>query len=92
MASRTEWTHYELLKSAIEDAISNAMWGCYEPDEDPNEIVLAISEDLENVHCLVDPSSFEVQDFIRQHEGWHIENATNYEDAIGKADLYFDLR
>lgn len=89
MASRTEWAQ---LKSAIGDAISNAMWGCYEPYEDPNEIVLAISEDLDEVHCLVDPSSSEKQDFIREHEGWHIEEATTIEDAIGTADFYFNLR
>lgn len=68
------------------------MYGCYEPDEVPNEISLAISPDLENVDCIVDPSSFELQDFIRQHEGWNIESATTIEDAIDKADLYFDLR
>lgn len=89
MASRTEWAQ---LKSAIGDAISNAMWGNYEPDETPNEIVLAISEDLDEVHCLVDPSSYEKQDFIREHEGWHIESATDYESAVDKAELYFDLR
>lgn len=80
---------YHSLKTCIEDVIEVAVYGVYEPDEAPNEYYLAISEDLDEVHCIVDPSSFEVQDFIRQHEGWHIENATTYEDAVGKAKLYF---
>ena len=92
MAGSKEWNRYHELRSAISEAIENAMYGCYEPDEVPNEISLAISPDLENVDCLVDPSSFELQDFIRHHDGWNIESATTIEDAIDKADLYFDLR
>lgn len=92
MAKQTEWARCKALCNLISEEIESAMYGCYEPDEVPNEISLAISPELDEVHCLVDPSSMEVMDFIEQHEGWHIEGATTIEDAIDKADLYFDLR
>lgn len=92
MAKLRDATRWRALRDLISEEIESAMYGCYEPDEVPNEISLAISPELDEVHCLVDPSSMEVMDFIEQHEGWHIEGATTIEDAIDKADLYFDLR
>lgn len=92
MAKLKDATMWRALRDLISEEIESAMYGCYEPDEVPNEISLAISPELDEVHCLVDPSSMEVMDFIEQHEGWHIEGATTIDDAIDKADLYFDLR
>lgn len=92
MASRSDWSRWRILRGLIESEIEDKMWGVYAPDESPNEITMAISPELDVVHVLLDPSSFEVMDFVQQHEGWHIESATSCEDAVDKADLYFDLR
>ena len=92
MAKADNWSAWRILRGLIMEEIESAMYGCYEPDEDPNEIVLAINPALDEVDCIVDPSSTEVLDFIAQHDGWHIESETNYEDAIEVADKYFDLR
>ena len=92
MAKQTDWARCQALRHLISEEIESAMYGCYEPDEVPNEITMAISPELDEVHCIVDLSSVEVMDFIEQQDGWHIESATTIEDAVDKADLYFDLR
>ena len=90
MATSKDWAEYKSLVNAIADAIDSACENGL--DENKGKIVLAISPDLDDVQCILDGSSFEVIEFLSRHNGWHIESATNYEDAVRIADLYFDLR
>lgn len=89
MARTNEWLKYQMLVSKIEDAISDAMTdGEYGDCDAPYEYTIFISPDLDKVVvCLDDDWNWEVAS-----QGWFVESATNYEDAVGVAENYFDLR
>lgn len=89
MATRTDWARYQMLRDLISDAIEEA-WD--DDNESPDEYLIAISKDLDEVHVLLDGETEEVWEFLREYDGWNIESATSYEDACGVADMYFDLR
>lgn len=86
MAQASEWQRYHMLRdliaSAIEDAVSDNDYEWYD-----GAITIAISPDLMEVRAGFAPW-WELGDC----DGWNIETATSLEDAIGIADLYFDLR
>lgn len=89
MASNTEWARCEALRKLITRAIEDA-WN--DEDDNPEDYLIAISPELDEVHVLLDAETEDEWKFLREHEGWHIESATDYESAVDKADLYFDLR
>lgn len=89
MATRTDWARYQMLRDLIASAIEEA-WD--DDNESPDEYLIAISKDLDEVHVLLDGETEEVWEFLREYDGWNIESATSYEDACGVADMYFDLR
>ena len=89
MATRTDWARYQMLRDLIAEAIEEA-WD--DDNESPDEYLIAISKDLDEVHVLLDGETEEVWKFLREYDGWNIESATSYEDACGVADMYFDLR
>lgn len=86
---RTDWARYQMLRDLIAEAIEEA-WD--DDNESPDEYLIAISKDLDEVHVLLDGETEEVWEFLREYDGWNIESATSYEDACGVADMYFDLR
>ena len=90
MATRTDWARYNCLRALIADAIEEA-WDD-DNDESPDEYLIAISPDLDEVHVLLDGETEDVWEFLREYDGWHIESATSYDDACEVADMYFDLR
>lgn len=85
----TDWARYQMLRDLIAEAIEEA-WD--DDNESPDEYLIAISKDLDEVHVLLDGETEEVWEFLREYDGWNIESATSYEDACGVADMYFDLR
>lgn len=89
MAKISEWVKHHHLQECIANAIEDALYG----DEgfEPTSYTIAISPGLDEVAVCLDEDSLE---FITQYAGagWSIESATNYEDAIAVADMYFDLR
>lgn len=89
MATRTDWARYQMLRDLIASAIEEA-WD--DDNESPDEYLIAISKDLDEVHVLLDGETEEVWQFLREYDGWNIESATSYDDACGVADMYFDLR
>ena len=89
MATRTDWARYQMLRDLIASAIEEAL---DDDNESPDEYLIAISKDLDEVHVLLDGETEEVWEFLREYDGWNIESATSYEDACGVADMYFDLR
>lgn len=89
MATRTDWARYQMLRDLIARAIEDA-WD--DENENPDEYLIAISKDLDEVHVLLDGETEEVWKFLREYDGWHIESATSYDDACEVADMYFDLR
>lgn len=89
MATRTDWARHQMLRDLIASAIEEA-WD--DDNESPDEYLIAISKDLDEVHVLLDGETEEVWEFLREYDGWNIESATSYEDACGVADMYFDLR
>lgn len=89
MAKTSTWAKYTALRQTIASAIED-VWD--NDNENPYDYLLAISPDLDEVEALLDGDEVEVWAFLRDHQDWHIESATNYEDAINVADLYFDLR
>lgn len=88
MAKASEWQKYNMLRSTIESALEEV--GAEEDDF----MVMAISPDLDEVEILLarDMEDGDMAEFIKKHEGWDIEAPTGTEDAIGIANLYFDLR
>lgn len=91
MAKISEWARCEALRKLIARAIEDA-WN--DEDDNPEEYLIAISPELDEVHVLLDAETEDEWKFLHEleHEGWHIESATDYESAVDKADLYFDLR
>ena len=89
MATRTDWARYQMLRDLIAQAIEDA-WD--DENESPDEYLIAISKDLDEVHVLLDGETEEIWKFLREDDGWHIESATSYDDACEVADMYFDLR
>ncbi len=89
MATRTDWARYQMLRDLIAEAIEEA-WD--DDNESPDEYLIAISKDLDEVHVLLDGETEEVWQFLREYDGWNIESATSYDDACEVADMYFDLR
>lgn len=89
MATRTDCARYQMLRDLIASAIEEA-WD--DDNESPDEYLIAISKDLDEVHVLLDGETEEVWEFLREYDGWHIESATSYDDACEVADMYFDLR
>ena len=85
----TDWARYNCLRALIAEAIEDA-WD--DDNESPDEYLIAISPDLDEVHVLLDGETEEVWKFLREYDGWHIESATSYDDACEVADMYFDLR
>lgn len=88
MAKVSEWQRYNMLRSTIESVLEEV--GAEEDDF----MVMAISPDLDKVEILLarDMEDGDMAEFIKEHEGWNIESPTSTEDAIGIANLYFDLR
>lgn len=84
-----DWARYQMLRDLIAEAIEEA-WD--DENENPDEYLIAISKDLDEVHVLLDGETEDVWAFLREYDGWHIESATSYEDACGVADNYFDQR
>lgn len=89
MAKTSTWAKYTALRQTIASAIED-VWD--NDNENPYDYLLAISPDLDEVEALLDGETEDVWRFLRDHQDWNIESATNYEDAINVADLYFDLR
>lgn len=89
MAKLSEWTRFQNLRDLIVKAIEEA-WDS--DDNNPEEYLMAISPELDEVHVLLDAETEDEWKFMREHKGWHIESATDYESAVDKAKLYFDLR
>lgn len=89
MATRTDWARYQMLRDLVAEAIEDA-WD--DENENPDEYLIAISPDLDEVHVLLDGETEEVWKFLREYDGWHIESATSYDDAREVSDMYFDLR
>lgn len=90
MATRTDWARYQML---LRDLIASAIEEAWDDDnESPDEYLITISPDLDEVHVLLDGETEEVWQFLREYDGWNIESATSYDDACGVADMYFDLR
>ena len=91
MARASEWQRYQLLKGLIETAIEDASWNGSDTDA-PEEYLLFISQGLDEVVCFIDQSPEQELALIEEYDGWHVETATCYEDAVSVAELYFDLR
>lgn len=87
--TRTDWARYLMLRDLIAESIEDA-WD--DDNESPDEYLIAISPDLDEVHVLLDGETEEVWRFLREYDGWNIESATSYDDAFEVADMYFDLR
>ena len=91
MARASEWRRYQLLKDLIARAIEDASWNGSDMDA-PEEYLLFISEGLDEVVCFIDQSPAQELALIEEYDGWHVESATCYEDAVNVAELYFDIR
>ena len=91
MARASEWQRYELLRNLIATAIEDASWNGSDMDA-PEEYLLFISEGLDEVVCYIDQAPEQELALIEEYDGWHVETATSYEDAIDVANMYFDLR
>lgn len=80
---------YRQLRDLIQKAIEEI-----EPEDGivDDAITICISPDLSEVYATTAPwwEDERLADIIT--EDWNIENATNYEDALDIAYLYFDLR
>lgn len=89
MAQISEHQRWRVLRDLIEKAIEEI-----EPEggiiEDAIEI--CISPDLSEVYATTMPWWEDERLANIIGSDWHIETATNYEDALDIADLYFDLR
>ena len=89
MARLSEWAQYQNLRNLIEKAIEEM-----EPENGivDGAITICISPDLSEVYATTLPwwDDERLADTIGTD--WHIETATNYEDAMELAKLYFDLR
>ena len=89
MAQLSEWTRFENLRNLIVKAIEE-VWDS--DNENPDSYLMAISPELDEVHVLLDADTEAEWKFLREHEGWNIESATDYESAVDVAQMYFDLR
>lgn len=89
MAKISEWSRYQLLKDLIEKAIEDAVYGY---KDEVWHYLIFISDDLSEVVCFVNQSDAEQAALIEDYLDWHVETATNYEDAVEIAQNYFDLR
>lgn len=89
MARTIEWVKYQLLQAKINEAIEDAMADAEYGDCDaPLEYAIFISPDLENVVVCLDGD----WDWELERDGWFVETATNYDDAVEVAEKFFDLR
>lgn len=89
MARVSDWVRWHHLQECIANAIEDALYG--DEDFEPTSYTIAINPTFDEVAVCLDEDSL---GFITEYvsKGWAIESATNYEDAIAVADMYFDLR
>lgn len=89
MAQLSERQRHQTLRGLLQTAIEDAAWGM---DEEIYHYLIFVSEDLEEVVVFVNQSDAEQAALIEEYIEWNVETATNYDDAVGVADLYSDLR
>lgn len=87
MATKSEYGRYLDLRDLIRAAVEIAA-EC-EGIENPNDITLAISPDLQTVFCTF-TGRWEAD--FEPGQDWHIEHAESLDEVESIAEMYFDLR
>ena len=85
MAKTSDWQRYQMLRNIINSALEDI------DAEEGDTVTLAISPDLSEV-CANVGTTPPFEDGDEDFDGWFIETAYSYEEALSVADKYFDLR